>query len=87
MCLDKGEWKIQGQAPLEEVAEKLDVTLPTEDYDTFSGYICGTLGEVPDDGSVFELETEDLKIQVQKVQDRRIEEAFVFRKEKEEEEE
>ncbi len=87
ICLDNGEWKIQGQAPLEEVAEKLDVTLPTEDYDTFSGYICGTLGEVPDDGSVFELETEDLKIQVQKVQDRRIEEAFVFRKEKEEEEE
>lgn len=35
----------------------------------------------------FDLETDDLKIQVQKVQDRRIEEAFVFKKKKPEEEE
>ena len=81
VCLAENEWKIQGTASLDEVAKVLDVKLPLKDYDTFSGYICGTLGEIPDDGITFELETEELQIQVQKVQDRRIEEAFVFKKE------
>ena len=79
--------QMSGRASLDDVAEALDVELPVEEYDTFSGYICGTLGEVPDDGVTFDLETDDLKIQVQKVQDRRIEEAFVFKKKKPEEEE
>ena len=87
VALGTDEWKIQGTASLDDVAEALDVELPVEEYDTFSGYICGTLGEVPDDGVTFDLETDDLKIQVQKVQDRRIEEAFVFKKKKPEEEE
>lgn len=87
VALGTDEWKIQGTASLDDVAEALDVELPIEEYDTFSGYICGTLGEVPDDGVTFDLETDDLKIQVQKVQDRRIEEAFVFKKKKPEEEE
>ena len=87
VALGTDEWKIQGTASLDDVAEALDVELPVEEYDTFSGYICGTLGEVPDDGVTFDLETDDLKIQVQKVQDRRIEEAFVFKKKKAEEEE
>ena len=82
VCLGENEWKIQGTASLDEVAKVLEVKLPLKDYDTFSGYICGTLGEIPDEGVTFELETEELKIQVQKVQDRRIEEAFVFKKEK-----
>lgn len=82
VCLGENEWKIQGTASLDEVAKVLEVRLPLEDYDTFSGYICGTLGEIPDEGVTFELETEELKIQVEKVQDRRIEEAFVFKKEK-----
>lgn len=75
--IQDGEWRISGTASLDDVAETLKVTLPLDDYDTFSGYICGTLGEVPDDGITFELETEELRIQVTMVQDRRIEEALV----------
>lgn len=72
-----GEWKIRGTASLDDVAKQLGVSLPLDEYDTFSGYICGTLGEVPDDGITFELETEELKIKVTVVQDRRIGEALV----------
>lgn len=82
VCLAENEWKIQGTASLSDVEKVLNVKLPVAEYDTFSGYICGTLGEIPDDGITFELETDDLEIQVQKVSDRRIEEAFVFKKEK-----
>ena len=74
-------WVIQGSAPLDEVAEELGVELPVDDYDTFSGYICGVLGEVPDDGVRFEVETPTLKIQVSDVQERRVKEATVVRKE------
>lgn len=85
--IGKNEWIIQGAASLDEVAEILEIELPLEDYDTFSGYICGTLGAVPDDGITFELETDDLSIQVQQVQERRILEAIVIKKETEELEE
>lgn len=83
--IGKNEWIIQGAASLDEVAEILEIELPLEDYDTFSGYICGTLGAVPDDGITFELETDDLSIQVQQVQERRILEAIVIKKEEKEE--
>ncbi len=85
--IGKDEWIIQGAASLDEVAEVLEIELPLEDYDTFSGYICGTLGAVPDDGVTFELETDDLSIQVQQVQERRILEAIVIKKEETEEQE
>ena len=39
--LDEGVWKIQGSADLEDVAEELKIKLNLDDYDTFSGYICG----------------------------------------------
>ena len=55
----ENEWRIAGSASLEKVGEELDLTFDTEDCDTFGGYIFGLLGAVPDDGSTFELETEE----------------------------
>ena len=79
VCLNEEEaqWKILGSASLEKVAEALDVTFETEDCDTFGGYIFGLLGEIPDDGSTLELETDDLTIKVESVADHRIEETIV----------
>lgn len=74
------EWLIQGNASLDEVEECLLVELPVEEYDTFSGFVMGTLGEVPDDGISFELETERLLIQVKEVSERRVKEAWVTKK-------
>ena len=66
------EWKVAGSADLEEVAEALDVTLPVEEYETFGGYICGILGHVPDDGTSFLVDTEEIQIQVHNVDNHRI---------------
>lgn len=66
------EWKVAGSADLEEVAEALDVTLPVEEYETFGGYICGVLGHVPDDGTSFLVDTEEIQIQVHNVDNHRI---------------
>lgn len=72
-----GEWIIQGSASLDDVAEELNLTLPVDTYDTFSGYICGAIEAIPEDGSSFETEIDGLKIYVNKVKDRKIEEASV----------
>ncbi len=72
-----GTWEIQGITDLADVCRELDVELPVEDYDTFGGFICGVLGEVPEDGSVFELEAAGLHIKVTLVEDHRIETTLV----------
>ena len=84
VCLNEEEnrWKILGSASLEKVAEALDITFESEDCDTFGGYIFGLLGEIPDDGSQLDLETDDLTIKVESVADHRIEETLVTVKER-----
>ena len=84
VCLNEEarEWRILGSTSLEKLAETLDVSFETEDCDTFGGYIFGQLGEIPDDGTQVELETEELLIKVESIADHRIESTFVAVKEK-----
>lgn len=84
VCLNEEtrEWKILGSASLTEVTTNLDVEFDTEDCDTFGGYIFGLLGEIPDDGTTFDLETDDLVIKVESVLDHRIESTLVTVKER-----
>ena len=70
-------WRIQGGASLDEVNEALGRDLPTEDYDTFGGYILGRLGYVPEDGSHFELDTDAMHIRVYRILDHRVENTLV----------
>ncbi len=74
-------WKIQGLADIEDVAEELDIPLPTEEYDTFGGYVLGELGSIPADGTAFELETDRLTIKVENIREHRVESALVTKKE------
>lgn len=75
--IDENTWNIQGIAPLDEVAEELDIDLPTEKYDTFGGYVFANYGIVPEDGTEFELEIERLHIKVTEIKDHRIEKMTV----------
>jgi putative hemolysin len=61
---EEKHWRIQGCADLEEVQEKLKVKLPTDTYDTFSGFVCGIIGRVPDEGETFLCRYENLEIEV-----------------------
>ena len=73
-------WRIQGLADIEDVAEKLEIALPTEEYDTFGGYVLGELGSIPADGTAFELETSGLIIKVENIKEHRVESALVAKK-------
>ena len=72
VAMGENTWKISGSASLDDVAEALEIKLPVEEYDTFGGYIFGEMGKIPDDGMKFVLETDGMKIQVEKVENHRI---------------
>lgn len=74
-------FKILGSADLDDVAEILDIALPTDTFDTFSGYVCDLIGRVPADGESFVCDTDYLKIQVHTVINHRVGETTVIRKE------
>lgn len=75
--IDENSWCIYGCADLEDVANLLDVELPFEKFDTFNGYICSYLEQIPNDGESFEMETEMFVIKVQNVQNHMIDSAIV----------
>jgi len=76
--IDSKTWRIQGNAPLDDVSKQLGVMLPDEEYDTFGGLVFGLLGNIPSDGSTPELEEYGLTIKVTKIKDRRLESAVVY---------
>ena len=60
-------WRILGSTPIDDVEEALDIHLATEAYDTFGGYVLGALGSIPEDGTSFCMETEQLDIKVENI--------------------
>ena len=76
--LSEDTWRISGAAPLEDVAEALDIGLPLEEeYDTLGGLIFNQFTTIPQDGSTPEVDVEGLHIQVEKIEDHRVESALV----------
>ena len=76
--LSDDTWRISGAALLEDVAEALDVGLPLEEeYDTLGGLIFNQFTTIPQDGSTPEVDVEGLHIQVEKIEDHRVESALV----------
>ncbi|MCL2092938.1 MAG: hemolysin family protein [Treponema sp.] len=73
-------WTLNGAISLDKAAQELEVSLPLERYDTFAGYVFSILGRIPDDGSQEHIETQDLKISILDIRERRLEKAHVTRK-------
>jgi putative hemolysin len=70
-------WRIKGDTPLDKVEKTLGISLPSEDSDTFGGFVFGILGEIPEDGRKAELEDSGLVIRIEEVKDRHLETAMV----------
>ncbi len=76
--LDDSTWRISGSAALEDVAEALDIELPLEEeYDTLGGLVFNQFTVIPQDGSTPCVQAAGLNIQVEKIEDHRIESAIV----------
>ena len=76
-CLEDGSWLIGGSALLEDISEELGICLPSEEYDTFSGFVLNMYGSIPKDGEVIETETSGLHISEAKIKEHQVECAVV----------
>ena len=79
--LDSNLWKICGNVELESLEKAIGVMLNREMYDTFTGLVFNTLGQVPDDGQEIDLEASDLLIHVSRIHNHQIEEATIQKQE------
>lgn len=71
-------WRIAGTATLEDISEALSVDLPTEeDYDTLGGLVFNQLTTIPQDGSCPQVDAAGLHIEVEKLEEHRVETALV----------
>ncbi len=76
--IGENSWRISGNAELDEVSEMLRIKIPEEiEANTFSGLAMSCLTEIPDDGSVFEVDCCGLHIKVTSFVERRVESAEV----------
>lgn len=71
-------WKIKGSTSLDDLSDKFDIDFPNDlDYDTISGLILEKIQRIPNDGEKFEIEAFGMKIKVEKVESRKIEEVII----------
>lgn len=71
-------WKIKGSTSLDDLSDKFDIDFPDDlDYDTISGLILEKIQRIPNDGEKFEIEAFGMKIKVEKVEARKIEEVII----------
>lgn len=78
ISLGENLWRIAGSAPLEEVAEALELEFPEdEEAETLGGLVFARLDVIPADGTHPVVETDGLHIQVEELTDRRVEWAKV----------
>lgn len=73
-------WRILGSTAIDDVEEALEIHLPAEEYDTFGGYVLGKLGSIPEDGTSFCMETDQLDIKVENISGHCAESLIVSRK-------
>lgn len=75
--LPRGVWRISGEADLEDVSKALGVPLELDDFETFSGYVLGSMGYIPEDGSQLEVQIGPLNVQIKRIAGHRIRQALV----------
>ncbi len=71
-------WKCLGSLPIDELEKELDIEIDTNgDFDTVGGMVYSCLHTIPEDGQTFTVNTKGLKIDVTKVQDKKIVETII----------
>ena len=82
--IDADQFRIYGQADIEDVEKALGISLENEDCDTFGGYILNHYGQIPDEGSHFKVSLDLMDVYVKEVKNHRIGQTIVQIKQKEE---
>ena len=75
--LEENKWAVRGSMPLDELCEKLGISLEEGDFDTFGGLVFDAYGFFPEDGSRFEIDIAPMHIKVVDIREHRIERAII----------
>lgn len=75
-ALDNGIWRIQGSAPLDDVAQELEWNCPRRSTTPSAGMCLTSTAPSPRTGGRSPLQTDQLQIQMVHIQDHRLEEAL-----------
>lgn len=68
----ENEWIIPGITSLSDVCDELEISLPSDKYDTFGGYVIAFLGEIPKNSNTISFECDGLHIEVIEIRRHRI---------------
>lgn len=78
------EYLLDGSILIEELNEKLNLKLETENYDTLSGYLIEELGYIPKDSGQCELDADGVHFKILEVKEKRIRKVWMKIPEQEE---
>lgn len=70
--IDEVTYRIKGSGSLIEVQKELNVELPTDEYETLSGFVVSLLGKIPEVGERPSIEFSGLRMTVEMVEGKRI---------------
>lgn len=69
-------WEVCGNVELSEIEDALDITISSEDCDTFTGLVFQALGMIPEDGpQSIDLTIENMQIHISSIREHQIEKA------------
>jgi len=77
--VDENNFRIQGSASLGSVQDFLQIALPTDDYETLSGFLVGLLGYIPQEGETPQISYENFNFKVEIVEEKRVAVALASR--------
>ena len=66
------EYIIDGMMPLEELEEKLGISLEEENFDTVNGFVISKLEHIPEEGEEFEFKCQGYQFRMLEVKDRMV---------------
>jgi putative hemolysin len=70
--IDENTYSFDGTISLDEVEKIINVKLPTEEYETLSGYLIGQLGKFPLEGEKPVVELDHILFKVEEIDEKRI---------------
>ena len=70
--LNENSIQVDGLCALHDLNEELNVSLPSDDYDTLNGFLLDQLGQIPADGETCSITYDNLRFDIEEVKEKRI---------------
>jgi putative hemolysin len=76
--IDTNTYLVNGLASIDEINDALDMTLPTDNADTISGFVIDILGAIPKEDEEHTIEYENIVFKIEKIVEKRIEQLKIY---------